>query len=281
MPENKKSAPERFARGLMQEIVAIPKGLAQTILHPVDTYNGLVDASAEEFARAAAYNKGDLAGLPGFLGHTAAGFLPGIGPNVSSMVDQASEGDVAGALGRGTAFMASLVGPKALVGKLRGGPGAGAAEAAGRTGAASVPEAAVRSQIIKTLAKDADRPARPNAGGTYDISQYVDPRTGRLPSSKAIDRALESTLADMEKGAGSSKSLSEAYDVSHYKNPRTGKMPSGKAIDRVLEKEMKQFDHSVPEPPITRDPGDLRYMGDMSKINAELEAIIELARMKK
>jgi hypothetical protein len=84
--------------------VAAVKGLASAAWHPVDTYQGLVDASADQFGKAKeAYDQGRYSEA---IGHGAAGVLPGIGPAAADTGEQMAAGDVAGGLGRGLALAA-------------------------------------------------------------------------------------------------------------------------------------------------------------------------------
>lgn len=110
------SAVGRFvsnAAGVLNPI-AMAKGAYGMVRHPVDTYHAAVDASAQQFGKAAddfgqgRYSEG--------LGHGAAGFLPGIGPAAAGAGEQIAAGDVAGGLGKGLALAA---GPAIARGSLR------------------------------------------------------------------------------------------------------------------------------------------------------------------
>lgn len=110
------SAVGRFASnaGAMLNPVAMAKGAYDMVRHPVDTYHGMVDASAQQFGKAADdYQQGHYSEM---LGHGAAGALPIIGPAAAGAGEQIASGDVAGGLGAGLAMAAA---PAVMRGSLR------------------------------------------------------------------------------------------------------------------------------------------------------------------
>ena len=77
--------------------ITIAQGAAHAVMNPGDTYNALVDASADQFNKARdAFGEGRfVAGV----GHGAAGVLPGMGPAAADTGEQIRSGDIAGGLG--------------------------------------------------------------------------------------------------------------------------------------------------------------------------------------
>ena len=112
------SAVGRFASNLgaaLNPVTAV-KGLAEAARHPVNTYNALVDASAQQFGQARdAYAQGRYSEA---VGHGAAGFLPAIGPAAANAGEQIGRGDVAGGL-RSTAGLLAPFGAGPAVGAVR------------------------------------------------------------------------------------------------------------------------------------------------------------------
>lgn len=89
----------RFLRnaGAMLNPITAVRGLAQAAAHPLETYDALVDASADQFTKAGqAWDEGRYSEL---IGHGAAGALPILGPAAAAAGEQLAEGDVAGGLG--------------------------------------------------------------------------------------------------------------------------------------------------------------------------------------
>ncbi len=128
--ENTPAAPEgsaigRFASNAWQVLnpVTAVEGAYQAVRHPINTYNSLVDASAQQFEKAAAIYDHPTHGqtwsdLSGIVGHGVAGVLPGIGPAAAEAGEQIGSGDVAGGLGRGTA-LAAVAAPRTTMSGLR------------------------------------------------------------------------------------------------------------------------------------------------------------------
>lgn len=105
------SAVSRFTKNAAEMLnpIEIVKGLGQMVRHPLDTYESMVDQSANQFIKAnEAYERG---GLSEAVGHGAAGVLPMIGPLAAEAGEQIGAGDVAGGLGKAAGILA---GPKAL-----------------------------------------------------------------------------------------------------------------------------------------------------------------------
>lgn len=92
----------RNAGSVLNPVTAV-KGVASMVAHPVDTYNTLVDQSAEQFTRAGqAFSEGRYSEA---IGHSGAGAIPFIGPAAAQAGEQIASGDVAGGLGRGSGLV--------------------------------------------------------------------------------------------------------------------------------------------------------------------------------
>lgn len=107
--EAKGSPVKRFLSGAgeMLNPVTIATGLYQMARHPLDTYESMVQQSADQFGQAReAYDRG---GLSEAAGHTAAGLIPMVGPIAAEIGEQAATGDYAGAAGKTVGLLA---GPK-------------------------------------------------------------------------------------------------------------------------------------------------------------------------
>jgi hypothetical protein len=107
--ESKGSSLGRFASNAWEMVnpVTLAKGAYQMVRHPLDTYESMVDQSAEQFGKAReAYDRG---GMSEAIGHAAAGVLPMVGPLAANIGEQAASGDYAGAAG---ATIGLLAGPK-------------------------------------------------------------------------------------------------------------------------------------------------------------------------
>jgi len=112
-PEEPTGALRRFGSGLNATAnpIEIAKGMYQMVRHPLDTYEGMVNQAANQFVKAKnAYDRG---GVSEAVGHTAAGFIPGVGPMAANIADEIVEGDYAGAAGQLTGL---ALGPAALKG---------------------------------------------------------------------------------------------------------------------------------------------------------------------
>lgn len=110
------SAAGRFVRGVWQNVnpISIAQGLYQGVTHPVDTYNNMVDASAQQFG--AAREAAQQGRYSEMLGHGAAAVLPVVGPAAANAGEQIASGDIAGGLGAS----AGLIAPFAVAGAARG-----------------------------------------------------------------------------------------------------------------------------------------------------------------
>ena len=132
------SALRRFIGGAAQMLnpVTAVKGVYQAVRHPVQTYDALADASAEQFVKAK-----DAAGQGRYseaAAHGIAGVVPGIGPVVANIGEQIGSGDIAGGAGAAAGILTPLSAAKPIV--------AGVAKATGKT---AVP--LVRSAIKPTV----------------------------------------------------------------------------------------------------------------------------------
>lgn len=92
--------------------IAGVKSLASAVMHPVNTYQSMVDASSGEFQKAKAeWEKGHYSEA---IGHGAAGALPVIGPAAAQAGEEIGKGDVAGGVGHGLGLVGSIVAPELL-----------------------------------------------------------------------------------------------------------------------------------------------------------------------
>lgn len=111
------SALGRFVSGAGQELMNIPRGLAQLVTtNPIDTARSIYQAHADQFGKASqAFQEGRTTEA---LGHGAAGVLPLIGPMAANIGEGISEtGDVATGVGRAATAIGGLVaGPAAVRG---------------------------------------------------------------------------------------------------------------------------------------------------------------------
>lgn len=96
--------------------VSMVQGLYGAVRHPVDTYHGLVDASAQQFEQAGqAIDQGRYTEA---FGHGMAGALPVIGPAAAASGEQIASGDIAGGLGKAAGMLAPVAASGAVRGRL-------------------------------------------------------------------------------------------------------------------------------------------------------------------
>lgn len=114
------SAAGRFfsnAGAMLNPITAV-RGIAGAVAHPIDAATNIYNAQAEQFGKAAEdYRQGRYWEMGG---HAAAGALPLVGPAAAEAGEQIAAGDVAGGLGKGTGLLATVVGPSAARGAVKG-----------------------------------------------------------------------------------------------------------------------------------------------------------------
>lgn len=103
-PQPEGSALERFVSNAADVLnpVAAVEGVYNAVRHPIQTYDNAVQASANEFEKAA-----NAPTLFEEIGHSAAAAIPFIGPAAAQAGEQIASGDVAGGLGRGLALAAA------------------------------------------------------------------------------------------------------------------------------------------------------------------------------
>lgn len=108
------SAVGRFLSGageMLNPITAVT-GVANAVMHPIDTATGMITQAGQQFGQAKdLYNQGRYVEA---AGHAAAGAIPVIGPAAAAAGEQIAGGDIAGGLGKGAGMLAPVVGPKML-----------------------------------------------------------------------------------------------------------------------------------------------------------------------
>ncbi len=108
------SALERFAGGVWQNVnpVNLAKGLAQAVVHPLDTIQGAGEQMGQQWEKAGqAWNEGRYSEA---LGHGAAGSIPLLGPAAAAAGERIGTGDVAGGLGEGVGLLLPVLGPRGV-----------------------------------------------------------------------------------------------------------------------------------------------------------------------
>lgn len=186
------SALRRFVGGAAQMLnpVTAVKGAYQAVRHPVQTYDALVDASAEQFGKAGEAAKGGR--YTEAAARSIAAAVPGIGPVVANIGDQIDAGDVAGGLGAMAGILTPLSAAKPIV--------SGVAKAVGKT---AVP--LVRSAIKPTVTAMRQQA---NAGGqginavaTRLASFIADRGITSREAAQAIVDAAETKIQTLAKSA--------------------------------------------------------------------------------
>lgn len=140
------SAATDFAKGVLSNVnpIEIAKGIYGSVVHPVDTIEGLGRAQLEQFTKGkAAYDQGRYSEA---IGHALAGVLPVVGPAAADIGEAIGSGqDTAYNVGKGIGLTA-LMAPSAI------GAAAGkAATALKATGSADVAEAAGASRVAQAI----------------------------------------------------------------------------------------------------------------------------------
>lgn len=194
------SAIGRFARnaGEMLNPITMIKGAAQMVRHPMDTYESMVDQSAQQFTKAReAYDRG---GLSEAMGHAAAGAVPMVGPIAADIGEQAASGDYAGAAG---ATVGLLAGPKIIKEAVKLPARIPAARAALERGAAArvadVMSPKASTQLARRMGEKAETIApqilKENRGG-WSRAALRDQILGKLDEAEqGLDAATDARLA--------------------------------------------------------------------------------------
>lgn len=108
----------RFLSGAAEMLnpVTAVTGIANAVMHPIDTATGMVNQAGQQFSQAK-----DLAQQGRYVeaaGHAAAGAIPVIGPAAAAAGEQIAGGDIAGGLGKGAGMLAPVLAPKMLPKKI-------------------------------------------------------------------------------------------------------------------------------------------------------------------
>jgi hypothetical protein len=112
----------RFLSNLGEKLnpVTAVKGMYQMARHPLSTYEGAVDAAAQQFRKAGdAYQEGRYSEA---VGHGLAGAVPFVGPAAAEAGEQIGRGDVAGGVGSAAGLVVPFGVPAAAraVGRVTG-----------------------------------------------------------------------------------------------------------------------------------------------------------------
>lgn len=194
------SAMRRFVGGAAEMLnpITMVQGAYQMVRHPLDTYEGMVDQSAQQFVKARdAYARG---GISEAIGHSAAGVIPIIGPLAAEIGEQAGEGDIAGAAGK---TFGLLAGPKAvkeavkLPARIPGVANALERGAAARVADVMRPKAS--NQMARRLGGKADEIAPAilrDSKGAWSRAALHEQIMGKLEAAEgALDAAADARLA--------------------------------------------------------------------------------------
>lgn len=119
------SALGRFASNLGEQInpVTIAKGLANTVMHPIDTAGGILSAANEQ--RLKAHDELKKGNYGQMAARSVAAAIPILGPAAAQAGEQIGAGDIAGGLGKAM----GIVWPMLAVGALRKSPAKNAVKA--------------------------------------------------------------------------------------------------------------------------------------------------------
>lgn len=170
------SALGRFASNLGEQInpVTIVKGLANTVMHPIDTGVGILKAANEQ--RLKAHDEMDKGNYGQMAARSVAAAIPILGPAAAQAGEQIAEGDIAGGLGKAT----GIVGPMLAAGALRKSPAKAAvkADALEREAVQQVAQKvlAPKNQKYQPLAQEASKELlkRGVQGDRVAIQQWAD-----------------------------------------------------------------------------------------------------------
>jgi hypothetical protein len=242
------SALERFAGGVWQNVnpVNLAKGLAQAVVHPLDTIQGAGEQMGQQWEKAGqAWNEGRYSEA---LGHGAAGSIPLLGPAAAAAGERIGTGDVAGGLGEGVGLLLPVLGPrgvKAGVKQLGSLPVGGKlatvleGKAADKVAGVMRPEVGPNKlrfgnkarEVAPAIAKDlAEEGAPLTKGGFHDAV-----KTKLAEATNALDEAADARLPNQAFDTGEIlKSLRAKRDALTAQNVtvqgKKGPIPVGKAV---------------------------------------------------
>lgn len=232
-PRAVKSATRRFVEGGIETAnpIAIVKGVYQMARHPLDTYESMVQQSADQFGKAKeAYDRG---GLSEAFGHAAAGVLPAIGPLSADIGEQAGAGDLAGAAGRLTGVLA---GPAALKG-------------AGKAIARVVPSAATLEGMAARRVADVMSPKASN-----QVTRRMGAKaTAIAPQILKENRGGWSRAALQEQVMGKLQAAEEGLDAAADARNAGAPIQTKAALDAIAESRRRltaqpfEAEHVTPE----------------------------------
>lgn len=145
----------RAARGLGSILnpVTLVDGVAQTVLHPIETAKGIVGQHAAQIdAAKEAWNSGDRTEA---VGHGFAAAVPLMGPMAAQIGEQAAAGDVAGAMGATAGLLLPVAAKPGLRALARGAKAAVPVGAATR--AADALEQSAAAKVVDVMAPKVGR----------------------------------------------------------------------------------------------------------------------------
>lgn len=196
----KNGALRRFVGGAaeMMNPVTMVQGAYQMVRHPMDTYEGMVNQSAEQFSKAReAYERG---GMSEAVGRAAAGVVPIIGPLAAEIGEQAASGDWAGAAGKTVGLLAGPKIAKEVIKAPLRIPGAvDALERGAQARVADVMTPKASNQLARRMGEKATKIApqilAENRGG-WSRAALQDQILGKLASAEAgLDATTDARLA--------------------------------------------------------------------------------------
>ena len=255
-PTDRSSAAGRFLGGAWEMLnpVAAVQGLAQAVMHPLDTAEAIGAASMDQIER------GAQAGREGRWGEaiarTAAG-VPVVGPLAAGIAERAAEGDIAGAAGNLAGLAA---GPAALKGLARGGRAvARGARAVGETLATKAPapvreavEWGVSQGIPVDAATATANPAIRRLQQTSDASLGGAPVSMRANAARdaALTRTAEKLAARTGAGPATAEQAGQAVRDGVEGVIRREAQTADEAYEMVRRAERNAEPEQVP----TKDP---------------------------
>lgn len=194
------SATSRFLSGLISTLnpIAMAKGAAHAVLHPIDTATSMIKAQGDELvkagerfkaAREASHDSlavGALNASEG-VGHLLGWIVPIVGPVAAKIGERGARGDVAGALGEGTGLIgATVFAPAATRGTINA-TRQGAVNIAKRTMGttdAALAESALKARVLPGVIRSgAAKTEAKIAPIVKRVNQTLNTPTGQAPVS--------------------------------------------------------------------------------------------------
>lgn len=250
-PPEQPSPLRRFARGVWENLnpIEAAKGAAQAVMHPVDTFHGIVNAAGEQFGKAQEdYNQGHYSEM---IGHGLAGAIPIVGPAAAKAGEAIGGGDIAGGLGQGAGLIGSIVAPEA-VGKVVKGTGTVLSKGAERIIKSNVkPDKALIKgnptvNIPRTIL---DEGFGPGQRGFNKASGVVEDLSNHL-SQVVADAAAKTGKVDLQPVLDHLDALEESFK--HQPNPTADLSAVRQAREAILNNPLYSKDKMGPGPDIAQ-----------------------------